>query len=89
MIPGHDGFRCWCGATFTSSGKAMDHLLVHALIGDEMEYKGAIDMLYHTHCCIVNDEAVYSTKDKRTLNIYLTQFEADILVDAILTKNGR
>ena len=89
MIPGSDGFRCVCGATFTTSESAMGHILVHALVGDDMEYRDIINMLYNTHCCIVNDEACYTTKDKRSMALNITQNEITILIDGILTRNKR
>ena len=84
MLPGHDGFRCFCGVIFTTIEEAMSHLLTHALVDDEMEYKDAINMLYHTHCCMVNDVAYYVTQDKRSITLDLTQFEIDVLVDGLL-----
>ena len=83
MVPGTDGFQCPCGATFTTSKDAMGHLLIHALIGDVMDYDKSVDMLYHTHCCVVNDEVCYTVTRKKTINCDLAQCEADVLFEGL------
>ena len=66
MIPAKNGIECigceLCDESiFTTIEDAIEHILLHAIVGHEATYEEIIDMLQHTTLKMIDGVAYYDT----------------------------